>query len=114
MPVADQKMKSTAEIRQRLKSEGITHILVNWQEILRYRMTYGISEFLSPWRFERLQKEGILHRTATSLSGARPMDSFRDEERKEIETWAPELIIHYEGKPAFLTSQLFLVTAEEE
>ena len=114
VPVADQKMKSTAEIRQRLKSEGITHILVNWQEILRYRMTYGISEFLSPWRFERLQKEGILHRTATSLSGARPMDSFRDEERKEIETWAPELIIHYEGKPAFLTSQLFLVTAEEE
>ncbi len=110
VPVAEQKMKSTEEIRQRLKSEGITHILVNWQEVLRYRTTYGISEFIAPWRFENLQKAGILHRNATSLSGARPLESFRDEERKVIETWAPELVIHYEGKPAFLTSQLFLVT----
>jgi hypothetical protein len=113
VPIAEQKMKSTEEIRERLQSEGITHILVNWQEVLRYKTTYGISEFLAPWRFEHLQKEGVLHRQATSLSGARPMDSFRDEERKEIETWAPELVIRYEGKPAFLTSQLFLVTAEE-
>ncbi|NQV23468.1 MAG: hypothetical protein HQ518_03780 [Rhodopirellula sp.] len=107
---ADQKMKSPEEIRERLRSEGITHILVNWQEILRYRTTYGISEFLAPWRFEYLQTEGILHRNAPSVSGARPMDSFRDSEKKEIETWAPHLVIQYEGEPAFVTSQLFLVT----
>ena len=112
VPVAEQKMKSTEEIRERLRAEGITHILVNWQEVLRYKTTYGISEFLAPWRFRHLQKVGILHRNATSLSGARQMDSFRDEERKEIATWAPELVIHYEGKPAFLTSQLYLVTIE--
>jgi hypothetical protein len=114
VPVADQKMKSAAEIRERLKSEGITHILVNWQEVLRYRTTYGISEFLAPWRFEQLQREGILHRNTTSLSGARPMDSFSDSDRKVIEEWAPELMIRYEGEPAFVTSQLFLVTAESE
>lgn len=114
IPIAEQKMKSTAEIRERLKSEGITHILVNWQEVLRYKTTYGISEFLAPWRFEHLQKEGILHRNATSLSGARPLDSFSDSDRQVIEDWAPELIVRYEGELAFVTSQLFLVTDPED
>jgi hypothetical protein len=110
VPAADQKMKPTEEIRQRLKAEGITHILVNWQEVLRYRTTYGMTDFLAPWRFEYLQKEGILDRNVTSVSGARPMDSFRDSERTEIETWAPQLVFQYDEEPAFLTSQLFLVT----
>jgi len=114
VPVADQKMKPTEEIQERLKREGITHILVNWQEILRYRTTYGISEFLAPWRFEYLQRERILHRNVTSLSGPRSMDSFSDSDRQLIENWAPELLIRYEGEPAFVTSQLFLVTAESE
>lgn len=114
VPVAEQKMKSTEEIRKRLKDEGITHILVNWQEILRYRTTYGISDFLAPWRFEHLQREGILHRNARSMSGARPMDSFSNSDRKVIEEWAPELIISYEGEPGFVTSQLFLVTDSED
>ncbi|MDA0808373.1 MAG: hypothetical protein O2945_15905 [Planctomycetota bacterium] len=114
VPVAEQKMKSTEEIRQRLKSEGITHILVNWQEVLRYRTTYGISEFLAPWRFRHLQREGILHQNVTTLSGPRFMDSFSDSDRLEIEKWAPELIIQHEGKPAFMTSHLFLVTESED
>ena len=113
VPAADQKMKPPEEIRERLKREGITHILVNWQEILRYRMTYGMTDFLAPWRFGYLQQEGILDRNVTSLSGARLMDSFRDDERKEIETWAPELIVRYEGQPAFVTSQLFRVADSE-
>lgn len=110
MPSSEQKMKPAEEIHQRLHQEGITHILVNWQEVLRYRTTYGISEFLAPWRFEYLQKAGVLDQYVTSVSGARPMKSFRDSEKKEIEQWAPELIIQYEGEPAFLTSQLFRVT----
>lgn len=110
VPSAEQKMKSTNEIRQRLHEEGITHILVNWQEVLRYRTTYGISEFLAPWRFEYLQSEGLLHQNVTSVSGARPIKSFRDSEKEEIRQWAPELIIQYDGEPAFLTSQLFRVT----
>lgn len=114
VPAADQKMKSADEIRERFRSEGITHILVNWQEILRYRTTYGMTEFLAPWRFGHLQKQGILHRNVTSLSGARPMDSFREEEKELIEEWAPELVVRYQGEPAFVTSQLFLVTAENE
>ena len=110
VPAADQKMKSAEDIRERLRREDITHILVNWQEILRYRTTYGMTEFLAPWRFGHLQKQGIVHRNVTSLSGARPMDSFSEKERKLIEEWAPELVVRYKGEPAFLTSQLFLVT----
>lgn len=112
--VVDQKMKPTDEIRKRLKDEGITHILVNWQEVLRYKTTYGISEFLAPWRFTHLQREKILHRNVRSMSGVRSMDSFSNSDRQVIQEWAPELIIRSEGEPAFVTSQLFLVTAESE
>lgn len=114
VPAADQKMKSSDEIRERLKAEGITHILVNWQEVLRYRTTYGITEFLAPSRFDYLQKHGILDRNAPSVSGARPMDSFREEEKREIETWAPQLIGQQNGKAVFFTSQLFQVTGPEK
>jgi hypothetical protein len=109
--VADQKMKSSDEIRERLQSEGITHILVNWQEVLRYRTTYGISEFLAPWRFEYLQREGIIRPEALSVyHQVRSMSTFRDSERKEIETWAPELVTFGKSSPAFVTAQLFRVT----
>lgn len=113
IPAADQKMKPPDEIRERFKREGITHILVNWQEILRYRTTYGITEFLAPWRFEYLQKEGILEPNVTQISGVRPMDTFRDVEKREIEIWAPHLIVQQNGKAVFLTSQLFRVTDSE-
>jgi hypothetical protein len=112
---ADQKMKSSDEIRKRLKAEGITHILVNWQEVLRYRTTYGITEFLAPWRFEHLQREGILRREAlAAYPQIRPMDTFRDSERKEIEAWAPELVTFGKSSPAFETAQLFRVTTENQ
>jgi hypothetical protein len=111
VPAADQKMKSSDEIRERLEAKGITHILVNWQEVLRYRTTYGITEFLAPWRFKHLQSEGILRREALSVyPQLRPMDTFRDSERTEIERWAPELVTFGESSPAFVTSQLFRVT----
>ncbi|MDA1165840.1 MAG: glycosyltransferase family 39 protein, partial [Planctomycetota bacterium] len=110
VPAAEQKMKPIDEIRQCLKAEGITHILVNWQEVLRYRTTYGITEFLAPHRFENLQHEGVLRPEVASVSGARPMKSFRDVEKDEILKWAPQLVIQQGSEPAFLTSQLFLVT----
>lgn len=113
--VADQNMKPTDEIRKRLRDEGITHILVNWQEILRYRMTYGISEFLAPWRFKHLHQEGLVRPVPLSVYRLiRPLGTFQDSERKEIEAWAPELITFGKSSPAFMTSQLFLVTDSED
>ena len=33
---------------------GITHVAVNWQELLRYRTTYGYTDFVTPGRFRTL------------------------------------------------------------
>jgi 4-amino-4-deoxy-L-arabinose transferase-like glycosyltransferase len=57
---ADQKQKTPEEIHAKLKAEGITHVLVNWQEILRYRDTYGYTKFVSPKRFDVLVSAGVL------------------------------------------------------
>ncbi len=50
------------ETRQYLVDEGITHVLVNWQEIARYRSpgNYGFTNFIQIPLFERLCEEKIL------------------------------------------------------
>lgn len=42
-PWQDWSLRPIEEVRRKFESEGVTHVLVNWQEILRYRMTYGHS-----------------------------------------------------------------------
>ncbi len=59
-PPAERPMRPAAEIRQKLQQEGITHILVNWQEILRYRLTYDYAEYVHPGRFDGLVENGVL------------------------------------------------------
>ena len=53
-------MRSPQEIREKFHREGITHVLVNWQEILRYRPTYGYAEYVEPERFRELVEKGVL------------------------------------------------------
>ena len=59
-PVKDRRMLPPVVIRQRLRDEGITHILVNWGAVLRYRMTYGYTEYVAPSRFKQLTDDGVL------------------------------------------------------
>src|SRR4029077_13634061 len=49
-------------IRKKLADEGITHVYVNWLEILRYRApgSYGYTDFVTPERFDQLQKLRVL------------------------------------------------------
>ncbi len=53
LPVAERRMLPPELILEKLSSKGITHILVNWGEVLRYRMTYGYTEYVDPARFGR-------------------------------------------------------------
>lgn len=59
---AERRMKSPADIKATLREHGITHVYVNWQEILRYRRpgSYGYTEYVNPARFTELVDEGIL------------------------------------------------------
>ena len=61
---AHSAVRDPADIRKKLADEGITHIYVNWLEILRYRApgSYGYTDFVTPERFAELQELGVLGR----------------------------------------------------
>lgn len=51
------------KILRRLRAAGVTHVLVNWSQILRYRMpgSYGYDDFVHPELFNQLVQAGVLH-----------------------------------------------------
>ena len=106
---AKQPLKSTDEIRQKLLDENITHIFVNWQEVLRYRMTYGYTDFVAPHRFTTLSAEGVFAAPPLLMGGGVELATMGEAEQADIRKWAPELIVKVEGKEYFLTSQLYTV-----
>lgn len=54
--------RSPAQVRLALAERGLSHILVNWPEIARYRSpgNYGIADFLQPEVFDELVSAGVL------------------------------------------------------
>lgn len=90
----DIPLKPREEILARLRAEGITHVFVNWLEILRYREagSYTYADFISPRTLQKLVDLGVL--APVQLS---PQERLADLEllspgkRQEIERWAPEL-----------------------
>lgn len=104
----NQPLKPPGQIDQKLRDEGVTHVLVNWAEILRYRMTYGYADFVAPRRFAELLQSGVLV-PGPPLTRPRSLASFRSDERDELRRWAPELILDNGDEPVVFTSQLFFV-----
>ncbi len=78
------------EIRQQLRQEGITHVFVNWSEILRYRRTYGYTDFVTARRFDELASAGLL-REIELPGGVIPWDELSAEDQAEVLAWSPEL-----------------------
>ncbi len=110
VPPADQPLKPADQIRQNLIDEGVTLILVNWAEIIRYRMTYGYADFVAPRRFAELIQHGIVT-PGPPLTHPRKLSSFHPHEQAEIRRWGPELILQAGDETVVLTSQLFFVTS---
>ena len=54
------KGRTAAEIRAELAARRVAYVYVHWDEIARYRRTYGFTEFVEPAVFERLVEQGIL------------------------------------------------------
>ena len=78
-------MKSPEEIRSVLREQNITHIYVNWSEILRYRLTYGYTDFVAPDRLIQLQSMGLLAPPNTMSTGE--WKSLDGQQQAEISSW---------------------------
>lgn len=115
---ADQKMRSPDEIRKTLAEHGITHVLVNWEEILRYRTSYRYADFVAPHRFNWLVAHGVLQ-PGQLLTGVGSFESFSDSNQPEnsqqdqILNWGPELLVEHDGERYVILSQLYRVADPE-
>jgi hypothetical protein len=108
VPDAEQSVLPLGEIRERFHKAGITHVFVNWSEIVRYRTTYGYSDFVTPDLFERLQEQGLLDEDP-SMRGMGEVESAQKSWQRELGTWGARLKSD-EGN--WVTSQFFRVNLD--
>lgn len=102
--------KSPEESREWLRQRGITHVLVNWSEILRYREpgSYGYTDFAHPDTFAKLQTAGLLGPTLP-LPDAASFVPVNDAKRQQVADWAPSLGVMLGDRPAIKAVQVFPV-----
>ena len=105
------EFRSDTEIRETLQAAGITHVFVNWAEILRYRApgSYGYTDFASPETFRELVAMRLLQPLALPDS----MLYVPDDKRQTLEQWAPELLRTVFDNEGFVAYELFEVLQEE-
>lgn len=108
-PAAEQNMRSADEIRELLKQNGITHIYVNWSEVLRYRLTYGYTDYVYPQRFSQLQEIGVLD-PPTDLS-AGLLSKLSDQQQRELRSWQGCKTL-FTDTDSWTNIQLFRVTGQ--
>lgn len=82
---AERLMKGTSDIHKVLKARGITHIYVNWLEILRYRESYGYTEYVTPQRLKQLVLAEVLGKP--KILGQNTWEELEATKRKLIEDW---------------------------
>ncbi len=84
-PAAERRMLPPELILEKLHGDNITHILVNWGAVLRYRTTYGYTEYVNPARFQQLLDQRVLSSRRNLLQ--QPWDSFSDTEEAMVKSW---------------------------
>lgn len=87
-----QPMKPADDVATVLRQNGITCVLVNWSEVLRYRLTYGFTAYVQPEKFTQLVDAGVLL-PPTVLLG-REAAGLSADEKRELERWPgfPDLL----------------------
>jgi len=110
----DFRLKPVNEIRETLHRHGVTHVLVNWSEILRYREpgSYGYTDFAHPDWLAVLQKSGVLDPPLPipdSVSFV-PIDSIK---RQQVTDWVPTLRMSLADRPGIRAVQVFPVRQME-
>ena len=85
LPDESQPMKKAADIADALHERKITHLYVNWSEILRYRQTYGYTKYVTPKKFRNLQEAGILG--AAQILSAVAVEDLKSDQQTQILSW---------------------------
>ncbi|HUG91682.1 MAG TPA: hypothetical protein VML55_12655, partial [Planctomycetaceae bacterium] len=107
------RLADAAGIRRRLAAAGITHVAVNWQELLRYRTTYGYTGFVAPSRFAALQEQGLLDPPVALLVSRARVDELPPDVQQQLDAWATELKIDTPDGVHYVTAQLFALAAAD-
>lgn len=115
-PATERRLRDVAAIRETLAANGITHVYVNWFEILRYRApgSYGYTDFVTPRRFARLQRLGVLGAEWRIPSAVTQVDRLDPSWRAELRRFAPELISGSGEAETMPTFQVFPVVDRRE
>jgi hypothetical protein len=96
------------EIRENLRTRGITHLFVNWNEILRYRTTYGFTDYVTPERLQSLVAMGILVPVPIPQElGLCRWEDVDSSWQQEVQRFAPQLKITADGTPAMIQFQCY-------
>lgn len=108
------ELLSAEEITKNFRDAGITHILINWNEILRYRTTYGYTDFVSPSRLTQLGEDWPFVEVPLPDSyNLREWENLDDSWKSEIERWGPELKqVTYTSQAMMKQYQLFELSKE--
>jgi hypothetical protein len=90
---SNRPMKPADEIDATLQKHGITHVLVNWNEVLRYRTTYGYSDFVTPENVRQLERWNLLEPLPLP-DGPLPQKvaDKPDSTRDQLNTWGKSLV----------------------
>jgi hypothetical protein len=91
-PAAERPLRDPAALRDAFRSAGITHVYVNWSEILRYRTTYGYTDFVSPERFQALVQTGVLAPPWVLPESLREVEGLAPSWRDVVRKWGATLV----------------------
>jgi hypothetical protein len=106
---ASRSPRDPAAIRRTLSDAGVTHVLVNWSEIVRYRTTYGYTDFVAPEQFDGLRTAGVIGPPWEISSAVREFDTLSDSARREIQQWGASLRTERDGRGVVPAFQVFPV-----
>jgi hypothetical protein len=87
LPARTRPLRDRTALLEEFRRRGVTHVYVNWAEILRYRLpgSYGYSEFVQPSRFTALVDMNVLHPPVGLLF--RNWSELSESEQNTIRVW---------------------------